>query len=351
MIYVAVSGLYVGSESWTLLHLEAQTDKDFTVLFVDPEWDPAIPEKLDQWSSRTGVRVIRIPYRSAPGGRLLDWAQWNPPVLLAESENDFILRLQSFRMIPSNLVAQLRAWDSNVSFAREIVDCSLDEAVAAAHEPRQPAGVGTGCSLNGAAGDWFLRVADILTLNGVDEPLTMLFHFEDVDMEYRYRTAMQKGIVSQVLRTSGLMKYASNKSRLLFNLPDVTTGKYDIKKNSFPPLCQYCGMQWPQLQESNNPAITLADMANVETLEDLGIQYGKHWFICRKCDAPISHYGCPHYTVNHYGDEHRATIGLDGKWGRNLRIARDKALAHPDLADRVRYVTGSYEDRAVLVTG
>lgn len=348
MINVAISALYVGAEWWTLESLAQQTYRDFRVMVIDPGLDPDLNFRLGAWEMANRIPVMRIPYKSAPGGRLLDWAQWNTPFLLAESNQDFILRLQSFRIIPENFLAQLASMHTNVGFLREVVNVTQAEAMAMMSRSNNQFTTENNKTLDGAAGDWMIRVEDFIRINGIDEPLTMLFHFEDVDMEYRWRTALRQGIVHPATRLRGLMKYASNASRIMLNRPEMTTGKYDIKKAGFQPVCEHCQRQWGQMQDSNKNPITKADFPHSEPLDDMGTYFGKHWFICRKCDAPIAHYGCPHYTVNNYGNEYRATIGLDGKWGRNLTRARAKALAIPVLSDRLKYVRDSYTDPEVL---
>lgn len=339
-LYVAVSGLYVGADAFTLRQLAAQDDLDFTLVMMDPGYDDALPDRLAEFSASTGVPSIRVPYRVPPGGRCFDWGIWNGPFLLAESEDDMVLRMQSWRVVSGNLVSQIKRCGTNVGFVRQFSPEIEDVVGRRCDVSWRPDALGP----RGAYGDWCLRVGDYLVVNGIDEPATMLFHFEDMDFELRWTNAVHKGLVGPSQMLSGAHYYLDFSRRP--SAVGTDTGK-SMSSARLQSPCLRCRMQWPELQACNNPNVRLADLANSEGMEDLGIYFGKRWFYCRVCDAPIFHVGSPHFAVSHQAGEHRATMGLLGRFGRNLRNARAKCIALP-AEDRHRYVADSYWDADVL---
>jgi hypothetical protein len=349
-IYVAISALYSGADRLTWRCLAAQTDLDFTVVLMDLGNDPELRERAEFFSKQTGVQVIHVPYRHPPGSRMFDWGMWSSSFLFAENENDFVLRLQSWRLISSNCIAYLRQLGGTTGFQRyqimrgpEFVDEFINTPVQPVHEQDS-----VSFGLYACYGDWFMRVGDYLELNGIDEPLTTLFHFEDLDFECRWRIGVRKNLVIPGFTSRGQLVYLNHDMRRSIQEKysfKASTEKADV---TYRKPCPRCQGQWPELQAINDPQVALDSIRNNGGMVDLGRQFGKRWFYCRLCDAPVCHVGSPHFTTLTYSEnEHRATIGLMKRWGRNLRLAREKALKLP-LESRIKYVSESYGDQEVL---
>jgi hypothetical protein len=224
----------------------------------------------------------------------------------------------------------------------------LDEFTNTARQPIHEHHPNGRYGLHACGGDWFMRVGDYLEVNGIDEPLTTLFHFQSVDFEKRWCLAVEKGLVKPGIVSEGNLVYLPERLReslLKERGIDAVTNK---TKTIVRRPCDRCRAQWRELQMNNSMDVKLADVRNNAGMVDLGVYFEKRWFYCRQCDAPMCHVGTPNFATMPYKEEHRATIGLMKKWGRNLKKAREKVLNMP-MDRRIKYVADSYADQEVLI--
>jgi len=126
---------------------------------------------------------------------------------------------------------------------------------------------------------------------------------------------------------------------------DLPRSPYTMRYYKRP--CQRCVGQWLALQHCPDPQVRLADVPDNAGMQDLGVQFGKRWFACTACGAFVFHTGTPHFSVDHQGTEFRASTGLLGRAGRDLRLAHRVARGLP-MADRLRYIADTYWDPEVL---
>ncbi len=345
MFYVALSAQFRGALERTLAQLEQQSDRDFQVILLDPGWHPEVDDLLNHSS----LKIHRIHYRSPLYPRRFDWGMWNSAALVTESEDDRLFRLQAFRVIPRNCIAELKRLRENVCFARTKKDWSVAEQVDytkrhVAFEPQH-----TSCLENN--GDWCLRVGDLIYANGIDEPFTSRWHCEDVEMGRRWKIAQDNGLMQNSVVVNDFLIYMDDRARermgyVMRNDTTVLTGtRYDFLSHYTPP-CPRCRGGWDALQATNDQNVRLADLSDSEDMADLGVQWGKRWFVCGRCHAPVSQLGAPHFAVDHQGMEYRATLGLAGKYGRDLRVARAIARNLP-MRDRLPFIVESYVDPCV----
>lgn len=337
MLYVATSALYPGATAQTLAQLEAQDDSDFVTILIDPGFDAEVAGLL---AKTTLKQVIRLPYKVAPGPRLFDWAQWNSAFLLPDSDDDYVFRFQSNRLLPKNGIKAIKRKGCNVYFERHSVSLSpvvqdaYTQTVVGYKESRDSAR-----NLDGAYGDWCLRVGDFLTVNGIDECLTMLNHCEDTDFELRWRIATAHGLMQQTARLSDFYLYLDPSCRR-------TRHNHYSVRDSFREPCPLCMANWPAYTLSNDADVRIEDLAG--DYHDLGVQWGKRWAQCCLCGAILPQLGSPHFTINHQRDEMCAPAGILGNYGRDLRYARRQALALP-MPERIQFVADSYWDRDVTM--
>lgn len=342
-IYVAISNLYRDNDEFNFWCLSRQTDLDFTVILLDFHHDEGTARRVKMYNELFPVWHVR--YRVPDGSRMFDWGQWNTPVLLAENEDDFVFRYQNWRLIPSNTIAEMKRAKVNTGFIRTDPMVIPPSETMRFSSTSQVPDIDKDVTPAATYGDWCMRVRDYLLLNGIDEPATMNFHWEDIDFEIRWRIAMGNDVPMEPwVRWKSWALYMAPASREAWlqqnNLNTDTFGK---KSNQFKkPPCYRCSNQWPELQAINDRSIGLHAIPNREGVVDLGVVYGKRWFYCSRCDSVVMHTGTPHFSVDHQGKEYRATVGLMGKWGRNLRLARERCLSYTDLDNRLEYAAMSY---------
>lgn len=340
MLYVAITAFYQNSFYYTLKNLESQDDQDFITIVIDP----GVDEKTKSIVSESRLKgVLYIDYKFPPGARIFDFSQWNSPLLLAESEDDWIYRFQNFRLLPKNGIRVLKSVGANISFIRRPVSISHSEQdwyTSVIVQPEFPHGW-LAYNIDGAGGDYCLRVGDLLAINGVDECLTMLNHFDDVDMEIRWKMAASRGLVRGTTKIANFLLYLRDDCR---RFPD-RIARFNILKKP----CQRCWTNYQEFVICNDEFVRTCDLPNNHSIIDIGVKYGKRWIYCCDCEALLVQLGYPHLRINHQGSEVRAPIGILNRYGRDLKKAREKALKM-NIPERLRYVADSYTDPEILVS-
>jgi hypothetical protein len=335
MLYVAVSALYPGALEYQLEQLERQDDQDFAVIILDAGWDKSLDDLLKKTTLK---HVIRQPYTPAPGARAFDWAQWNSAFLVPESDDDYVFRFQAGRIMPSNTVRVLKELNQNVAFERKIVHYSQAHQDEHITHPRTPhIEYREDRCLDGATGDWCLRVGDFIAINGIDECLTMCNHMEDVDMEARWRIACQQGLMQGSAFVRDFYFYVDHACRTVKN------DHYSLRER-FPPLCGECLQRRPAFTLSNDSTVPVP-----EGTTDLGVQWGKRWLHCRNCGTLLAQLGSPHFAIWWQGEEPCAPAGLLGKYGRDLRYARQLRLKLKTSQFQKSFITQSYRHASVVM--
>jgi hypothetical protein len=331
MLYVAVNTFYPGGLAWNLQNLEMQGDKDFTVIVLDAGWQA----DTDALLAKTSLRHVRVPYRVPPYGRRFDWGVWNSAFLIPESDDDHVLRLQAWRVLPQDGIRHLRGMlPRNLLLERH--DVLEDDAAVlrSAQERREPRWHEVPC-LEGHAGDWCLRVGDFVAMNGIDEVATMLDHYEDGELALRSRTAARERLLGTgCARAEGLLhalRWRGERKKWF----------YEHLREAGSWCCDRCDQRYPEWGNQNQ------ELPVPEGMEEVGWRFGKRWMRCPRCRAFCVQAGDPHFTMFRLGDEYRAPIGLCGQVGRDLRLARKKARRLP-LPERVEYVGRSYTDKQIL---
>lgn len=344
MIYVAISAFHHRSLALTLAMLECQDCGEFEVIVIDPGWEPSVREII-RFSSLKFVHVI--PYKVPPYPRHYDWGQWNSAMLVPESDEDRVFRFPSYRIIPNNAIREMKGRIKNIAFSRAVRNLNLADQWRHILNWRAFHAADTPELRNN--GDWCVRVGDFITVNGIDEPWSAMWHSEDVEMGQRWQIALSNNLFQLgAIEVYDFLFWLSAESRILIGEPlTQITRMREAKKFVFDhhfmapcPRCAYTA--WTELQYAPE-GVSLEDVPNNEGMLDLGTQWGKRWFVCTICGAPISHTGCPRLSIRQKDKEHRATMGLCGKYGRDLRTARRLARQLP-MAERLRFIADSYED-------
>jgi hypothetical protein len=338
--------------------LRNQTDQEFSILFVDPHRDPKRKELLGEFQRTSGIESFYFPYELDCHPRKWDEAIMNLPYFLLEKGRVF--RYQQFRVPSQNLIEFVNSTKENIGFIRDIEvsgkiypleeDCSLTINDQFSNPdftgPRSYSSVEyfkeKSCfvsekqrslpqlSPSASYGDHVIEVEEYLLMNGVDEALTATIRVDDLDLNYRWGTAIGEGLVSTfILAEEFLVYFGHDKRKPVIN----------AEKSKRPP-CPLCEeFSWISDQIGYRMA------TNIKGYEYLGYLNHFEWFKCKTCGIviPRALASNQHIWETKTKKVIRASIGIEG-YGRDLRVLREDVLNAETYEKKIDLINNSWNN-------
>ena len=347
---VAIVGYYLdlADDEFQLRSLLTAQRRDFDVVFVDPYRSEARRELLRRVEGETGVRCVWFSYALPPMPRAYDWAAWNSAVLLSQS--DRVFRYQQRRLMAHGILDLLSEIGGNVGFRRHQLvahdgmlwadgiarpwrdDWTLDTRVPFMMDMSNFPG--------NSYGDWVVVRRDFLEVNGIDEVATLLPHYEDSDMEMRWRIAHRLGkvggfrLLSQAMFRMGDMVSPASRAR------HGNGGNWAFRKDGREALTQ-----WQRPCTNCYAAYDALSRGDNADAEFLGETNGQEWYKCA-CGGVFHKQSHPHFKEMQNrmeaGNLYKATVGVDGRFGRNLQAIADVLDGIEGVEDRVEELNRSW---------
>ena len=348
-----------------LKSINLQGVEDITVLFLDPYKSTAREKIIREWGHYTGISAIYWPYSLPPMPRTYDWAAWNQPFLISESS--VIFRYQQFRLLSRDFLRTYfeHFFGQNVALSRNHVTGINESSIhydshngmANKVHPFDGTTVLSGHqneithtnSIGGAYGDWVLRIDDFLNINGIDEVSTTLRHYEDVDMECRWRVAASLEKVGMVAvfpdycyRMDDTVRWPDAQERMnrrrneiagCNKKPVLRPPPTKVEKTSISGWVSNCKQCWDDfglLRDGGEGHLQAIPVGRINSQD---------WYRC-SCGGIFHKQTNPEFVT--MGQEmliegtYRATIGID-RFGRDLQALREKCMAMKSVEDRINF--------------
>lgn len=343
-------------DHFQLLALQYQTNHDFEIFYIDPYKSPQRRDLLKEFSEETKIKTIWMPYSLPPMPRRYDWACWNTPFLICDAER--IFRYQQGRLISRNLIQFIHENEGNLAFQRYHIDRfilgvsiherngNLFSLTSNGYTVESNPQVKNQMDYPGFCyGDWCLKLNDYIELNGIDEVSTSLCHYEDADMEMRWKIAYRLGRVSNVALVTNAVFRVDDSIRCDLanrNFFDYKLARYEVF--GWVKNCDNCLILFMKLSY-NDPDPALQNLKIEE-------KNGQEWYKCNLCGGVFHKQSHPHFSqikiVMENQGLYRGTIGVDGRFGRHLIRIREDCMKLGHIQDRVDLVNKSWLEERYL---
>jgi len=337
-----------------LASLKNQNNDNFSLLFIDPFIMGKRKDKIYNFEKETGIQSFYFPYQRDFRPRHYDWGIMNVPFILWE--NGRVFRYQQNRLISDTLIQEINNTKNiNIGLKRKITydinfppmnDCNFHITISEADHRIdyfvnyfkdlscfKPMNISWQKSDDPSSsyGDWIINIEDFLAINGVDEAMTTIHHFEDIDFNMRWNIAKRSGKVRGFDIVNGLMIYMDGSHRS----QSKTIAKSSFNKECF--ACSGSNYHWDDLVNKSNDT-------NFSEINYLGLINGKEWFSCKECGIVFPRIGHSHFSAIedrvHRDKNYYATIGVNG-YGRNLISIRNDVL-NATWDDKVSIINNSW---------
>jgi len=364
-LLISLNGYYYSPEydDFALRSLAGQSDHNFSVLFIDPYTLEERKNKINNFSDIYNIECLYLPYQKDHNARAYDWTTRNLACLFTPDNGRFFNLWQN-RMVNTDIVKYInKERDKNLGFVRNFqntninnflypieTDCTISYAqVGLPHEyianfssqkssftvpesiitPQYNAN-----SLDYCAYDCCLRTDDFLTLNGTDEALTAMIYNEDWDIETRWRIANSKGVLHELVYYPHMMMYFYRGSRKEYQTQHVSSQDKCV-------ACQNNYEQWIGLINT--------DVMEIDGLDYIGDFFDGLWFKCATCGQPYLKVGrdwsnWESMSRRASGGNYLASIGIDGRYGRELSVLRADVQSAKNWDDAVQVINGSWKN-------
>ncbi len=333
--------------------LSEQTNKEFTVLLVDPHFNKR-KGYMAELAEHYKLQIVHVPYiPNTNVGKFLDCSIFNAPYCYSESPR--IVRYSCWRFVRPNFTDICLTSDTNVDFYfhsiepatfegfneltghnSDIWDFGSDEV----HWDRMPVAGQKGATWThhsevdapatlfpkNAYGNYMVLRDQWLSVNGCEEHFSST-HFEDMDFTLRARNA------GMTCERKALVMYRMHHQYGGHSQRSNVVVDYPTKKPC--PECQKAS----QVSEPNRYDLKRRiEIGEVETLED-------KW-ICKECNLTGAVY---HADSGEYcngietSGRTQSTINTNYKIGRNLRILTADMDGQP-LENKIEIFTNSWTE-------
>ena len=327
-------------------------DNDFSILFIDPHLNQEREEKIKKLENDTGIECLYLPYKLDHNARKYDWGVRNIGCLILENGRFF--HWHQHRKINNNFFNLLDYYPDNIGFMRSWImdrtffdngnieyslvggtekfcaECPPNSALFYSNFMQKTDLKNT---LKYCFYDSIFRVDDFITMNGTDEAVTSYCYEEDWDMEERWDVAQVNNAVHSVdIVSHGILYFGHSKN---------STFPEGHKK-----VCDLC----IDNKKSWIEQINRQRSNDIEGLEYLGIiDNYVEWFKCKNCGQLYVRTG-PHG----WGDfserqkqynKYKASIGIDGRYGRNLAVLREDVLNSKNWQEACDIINNSWSNK------
>lgn len=361
-ILVSLNG-YIYSEdydNWQFKSLVNQSNKDFSILYIDPHKLESRKNRLLDIENNYGIKTYYLPYEIDYNPRKYDWTTRNIACLFIDNYSRFFNYWQN-RSININLIDICKKFESNIGFLRIWLDQKyiyppnhdeiLEYSVVGKTDKNKLQYIyDKGCfekqinlneikttnNLKYCFYDALLYAGDFLQLNGTDEALTSWKYEEDWDIEERWGVATKLNLLHDVIWIQDMMVYHGCLSRRDAILHNRT--KADLCKN-----CLDNEQIW--IKEINNE-----NKKQIDGLIYLGIINNYiEWWKCNRCNQLY-----PKVGVHGWGDFtdrqsefniYKASIGIDGRYGRNLNKIKNKIYESDNFEESIKILNNSWSNK------
>jgi len=355
-LLVILNGYYHDEELDNLYinSIYKQNNKNFSLLFIDPYTDKIREEKINKLETDTGIQSLYLPYQRDPNPRKFDWCVRNIGCLLMENGRFF--NWLQHRMINENFInivhenpekniGCIRSWlMDNTVFDNGPIDYLMGDSKThtanlipgtALFQSSDVVRNDDHNSLKYCFYDCVLRVDDFIELNGTDEALTSYIYEEDWDIEERWDIARSLGKVHPVIAYPNLMLYFGHSRSLPYDFEAIINSK-----------CNSCSKDNLQRIKLIND-----DQVNdVDGMQYLGIIDNYiEWFKCIECGVLYVRTGLSGFESftarQHQYNKYKASIGIDGRYGRNLKVLREDVLNSKDWHEACEVINNSWYNK------
>jgi len=350
-LLVVLNGYYHDS-SLDDMHINALYDQNnnFSVVFIDPHMDKLREDKIKKLETDTGIQSLYLPYQRDPNPRKYDWCVRNIGCLLMSQGRFFHwhqhrrIRDNFFQIVnshPEDNIGFIRTWImDNRFFDSGLINYNVEKQISAnlssdkaTFQSSESVKFTIHNNLHYCFYDCVLRVDDFIELNGTDEALTSYIYEEDWDIEERWDVAQSMGVVHQLLACTNAMLYFGHT-------------KPQCPKTAMTPQCELCLKDdLKRIRLINHDRLN-----DIEGLQYLGIIDNYiEWFKCIECGKLYVRTG-----TEGFGDfserqkkykKYKASIGIDGRYGRNLKDLREDVLNSKDWHEACEVINNSWYNK------